>query len=176
MFEHAIYRDAEDFTTVDKCFWNLALGLNPAALGPNCRFEATASAGSEPLDELIGGAGVVYPILRWDVPLTDGAGQLACGEHPLNVAGSGVSTAYVPGSALRFETFAGCGEDPAPLGESLACAPALGGGPLTVRADSQGRFFASYGGQEVGPLNLPSGTVLADSCCVDACCASVEVP
>ena len=176
VFQHAIYRGAEELPGLDKCYWNLALGLDAAGLGPNCTFEATATAGSEPLTDLQTKPGVRYPVLNWSVPLTNGGGALICGEHPLNVTGSGVTTGYLPGSALAFNTSAACGADPVLLGESLSCAPTLAGGDLIVRTDAEGRVFARYAGQEVGPFELPAGTVLADACCVDSCCASVEVP
>jgi hypothetical protein len=59
LFQTAAYWGREGFGAYDKCYWNVALGLDQ--LGPSCVLEAGATATAEPADgdgSIAGGAAV----------------------------------------------------------------------------------------------------------------------
>lgn len=174
LFENAIYRDSEEFQQsqdIDKCFWNLALGIDQAALGKDCTFEATATASNGKLDEppFHTPDGGVYPIIRWKVPLTDKTGGLLCKTNPLDGENSGVTTEYTTTAGLGFETGAACGGDP--ISAALACSgtPADHQG-VSFAPNADGTVTVTAGGHVVGSYALPRDTHLANECCADPCC------
>lgn len=70
-------------------YHNVAIGIRP---GKNCRLTTAAT-----LSDVAFSGGVSpssHPIVEWDVRLTDAAGNLACGRHPLDREPAGVSTVY----------------------------------------------------------------------------------
>ena len=94
LFGAAVYRGSEQLVGYDKQYWNVALGFDG---GADCHLSAlgTASSGA-----LAGGAtpnGTTWPLVVWDVALTDGSGAIVCTQHPINAAtcpGSGVCVDY----------------------------------------------------------------------------------
>ncbi len=115
VFESAIYSGTEDFADLDKCYWNMALGLDATALGPDCTFEATATAADAPFTAppFSTPSDAVYPIIRWSVPLTGPANTLntlVCGAHALNANDGRVTTEYAPQTGFPLNYQAGCGE------------------------------------------------------------------
>ena len=123
LFAAAVYRGAELFAGFEKTYWNTALGLNVAALGPNCRLTTTATASEEPFPNLTTPAVAAWPVIRWDVALTNASGALACTTHPVN-GGNGVATGYVPGGGEPTHTFAHAASH---AGDILNLTPLVGG-------------------------------------------------
>jgi len=110
LYESAIYRGREQLLGLDKCFWNMAIGLDAAALGSHCTFEATATAAASPFPTGRTPDDTVYPVIRWAVPLTGDAPTLVCGQNPLDGPGSWVTTAYTTLSGLPFELAWACAD------------------------------------------------------------------
>ena len=91
----------------NKLYWNVALGLERDAFPTSgvCTLttRATASRGPFPGAGLGPAAGSVYPLIRWDVVLSDASGR-RCTNHPLNGAPAGVATVYTDGAtAVSFD-------------------------------------------------------------------------
>ena len=120
LFQAATYRGREAFGSVDKCYWNAALGVG-AAFGANCRLRATGTATSSAFAGLATPSGQRWPLITWDLALTGATGAVSCGRHAVN-AGTEVTTVYTP--AASPHTFA----------HGLVCADGsvLGGGPPVV--------------------------------------------
>ena len=156
LFAAAVYRGAELFAGFEKTYWNTALGLNVAALGPNCRLTTTATASEEPFPNLTTPAVAAWPVIRWDVALTNGAGALACTTHPVN-GGNGVATSYVPSGAEATHTFAHAASHAgdilsfAPVVASLS--PTSGTTGTSVTAEGQG-FGATTGSVTLGGVTM----------------------
>lgn len=171
VFQSATYRGKEGFDDYDKCYWNFALGLDLANLGPNCTFEAVATASSGRFDpDLQTPPDAVYPIIRWDVPLTR-SGALVCGPNPLNGQGSMVTTEYTDFASLPLQTGTSCGGEPFARGvECDGLADTEPGVSFIPQPD--GQVLVTHNGQTYGPFALPAGTTLgaAAECCVDPCC------
>ena len=109
-FQTAIYRANEELTdgqgtSLNKAYWNVALGLNRAAL-PNlgaCVLTAKASASERPFEQGHLPPNSFYPYVVWNVPLTNTGGARVCTSHALD-AGGGVTTAYTrPSDGLSFD-------------------------------------------------------------------------
>ncbi|TNF24959.1 MAG: hypothetical protein EP329_23905 [Deltaproteobacteria bacterium] len=91
----------------NKLYWNVALGLDrdafAAAGACTLTTTATASNGPFPGDGLSTPAASIYPVIVWDVLLSDAGGR-RCTNHPLNGAPAGVATVYTDGvSAHGFD-------------------------------------------------------------------------
>jgi len=103
VFQAAIYRDSEQRTSTsggvfETSFWNVAIGINQAALASAGRCVLT-TRGTATTAALAGGelpADDAYPFITWDVPVVDDGARI-CSTHPVNVPGSGVATAYTNG-------------------------------------------------------------------------------
>ncbi|MBL8788766.1 MAG: hypothetical protein JNJ59_27975 [Deltaproteobacteria bacterium] len=114
-FQTAVYWGRENFSGLDKCYWNTALGWNLGAegLGKNC---VLTTRGTASPTEFIGGAtpaNTTWPVISWTIPITDNDGALVCGAHPLNGPGSGVTTGYTEGTAETFDQSRACPPAPA---------------------------------------------------------------
>ncbi|MFT7581678.1 MAG: hypothetical protein ACI9MR_003356, partial [Myxococcota bacterium] len=93
LFGAAVYRGVEQLG-FDKQFWNVALGLNG---GANCTISALGTASDGPFNDLTTPAATAWPVIRWNVSLTDANGVVVCSQHPLNddtCPASGVCTEY----------------------------------------------------------------------------------
>jgi len=109
-FQTAVFWGREAFSGLDKCYWNMALGWNlgDEGLGRNC---ALTTRGTASPNELPGGvtrADTTWPIIEWNIHVTDENGTLACGAHALNVPGSGVTTRYTEGTGESFDQSRAC--------------------------------------------------------------------
>jgi len=89
LYAAATYQGDEAFTTFDKSYWNVALGLDASLFStyPNCTLRWTTTASESGLD----GDGpyttpveTSYPLLEWERDILVG-GALACESHPLDV-------------------------------------------------------------------------------------------
>lgn len=109
-FQTAVYWGRESFANLDKCYWNVALGLKLGAggLGNNCILETRGSA--SPI-AFPGGAtptNATWPFIHWQVPITGPTGALICGSHAVNVPLSGVKTEYTEGTSESFDQSREC--------------------------------------------------------------------
>jgi hypothetical protein len=93
LFGAAVYAGTEQLG-YNKRYWNVLLGLGPAATG--CTLTATATATSGTFEASTTPAGNAWPYIDWDVALTNGAGVTVCAHHPLDGVGleAGVATEY----------------------------------------------------------------------------------
>ena len=144
LFQAAVYRGTElltsGATSWGKTYWNVALGLNQdafATLGV-CTLTAGATASSGALVGQTTPTGTRWPVVSWEVALTDGDAGLAglsCTRHGLDEPGSGVATVYADdrvfgactssacanGAQDPGETDVDCGGDCPPCGEGEGC-------------------------------------------------------
>lgn len=168
----AVYWGHENVPNADKCYWNLALGLGD--FSGRCVLEGAATATSFPLVDGALPSNAAYPYVKWQVPLTDGEGGLVCGEHALNVPGSGVSTEYARGTGGRFETTLTCKDSPSiATPPRLMCDGRIGVvGSSEVVAVSQDVEGVSLimGAARSRRFTLPAGFGI-DACCLNPCCA-----
>jgi hypothetical protein len=154
----------------DKCYWNLAGGLDMGALaGKDCTLTAQGTAASVMWGDNRPPGNEVHPVIRWSVPvLVDGA---LCGNHGLD-QGGGVATSYVgqaTGSTLAeaFDARRRCGPEPeVPSGfacsdSSRLVATTVDGEPgVEVRVGTQSATF-----------RLPEGEGWQlEGCCMSDCC------
>jgi len=162
--------DAEG-SSIEKCYWNRAVGLDLAALATlgadTCTISGIATATQSPdVTSAIGGPGTSYPIIRWSADVLTGGATL-CQNNPLDGAGSGVTTDYVtastdPMTLPRFSRTYTCGAAaPSP---TIACGQSANvsqlGANVTIQSAGGSLTFA-----------MPDGLELGTSCCVDGCCA-----
>lgn len=171
VFEVASYRAKESLAPYDKCFWNTAIGLDVAALGPDCRLEATATASTGPLKDGLTPANAVFPILTWSVQLTDEAGALACSASALDAPGSGVATRYTSASApAAFPFSMACSDAPTVIPAGTACAGTVASTDArAVMTHTANGLVVTFDGETSPPYALPPELALG-GCCVDPCC------
>jgi len=94
---------------------------SPAA---DCYLRAQGTGSSGPLDTLTTPLGIQYPVIDWDVQLTDAAGEMVCDQHPLG-GGNGVGVRFT--TQTEPETFGG--EFPPGGGRRRCQAVLLGSNP-----------------------------------------------
>ncbi|MFO0746244.1 MAG: hypothetical protein U1F43_11295 [Myxococcota bacterium] len=171
LFETATYFGREQLPGLDKCYWNNALGLDVAALGPGCTLYGRATAAAAPF----GGAPhttpahTSYPVVTFAVPLTDATSALVCDDapHPLN-GGNGVATAYGPIDGERFTHAMACGGEPHDTGRTQCTTPLAGQTAMTFTQTGDG-VVVRVGDSASAPFDLGPG-LSVDSCCGDPCC------
>jgi hypothetical protein len=175
-WQTAIYSGQEEFEDFDKCYWNLALGLDVAALQAlaPCRVELTGTASGTPFE---GGVSpdAVFPVITWSVPLDLDGGPL-CDPQALNGEGSGVQTGYTDfeGEPFAYELDCDDGGIETPGGYDCVGAPGLTS--VSVAMVGAGQLVATVGQTSSPTYTLPSQYRLAPStaqepgCCVDPCC------
>jgi len=170
VWQLATYRGKEGFDDLDKCYWNLAVGLDvgPEGNARDCRLlgQATASNASFGVDQRTP-PNTVYPFVEFDVTLTNSDAEFVCGANPLNGPGSGVNTRYTPASGRYFPGEWRCGGDqPVPEGRIL-CDAQSGPEPGTFIESPAGIAF-SHGDATSPQYRLPQG-LKVKSCCGNPC-------
>ena len=151
----------------DKCYWNVAGGLDLAALtGRTCTLTATGAAASTlwpgdtpPADE-------VRPVITWNVPvLTAGA---LCDAHPLDGDSSGVRTGYLGDATTRPAPTV------APFVRHRRCGTAVSCGDATFAPTTLAGGAAAVAvriGNAEGTFTLPADdTFTVEGCCESDCC------
>ncbi|TNF35984.1 MAG: hypothetical protein EP329_05665 [Deltaproteobacteria bacterium] len=96
LFGAAVFRGDEQLSGFNKQYWNVALGF---AGGADCQVGARGTASNGALAGAATPTGTSWPLVVWDVALTDGAGDIVCTQHPINAAtcpADGVCVAYTP--------------------------------------------------------------------------------
>lgn len=170
LFQTAVYWGDEQLPNLEKCYWNQALGLDLAALGPNCRLKAEATAADHVLPGKLTPENTKYPKIAIDVPLTDALGGLACATNPLNGPGSGVTTTYTDFTREHFSYERVCNDKPTT--STLACIGNIPGIPkVTFTEDTAGVTAAA--GTFTAQYRLPSGVHFTE-CCGDFCCSGAK--
>ncbi|MCB9734898.1 MAG: hypothetical protein H6745_20110 [Deltaproteobacteria bacterium] len=99
LFAASVYSGEE--ALANKRYWNVALGLDRDAFeaAGKCTLRARATASDGPLSEadpLAIADGVLWPVVTWEVDLSDAGGRL-CTQHPLDGDPPGVDTRYEEG-------------------------------------------------------------------------------
>jgi hypothetical protein len=101
LFGAAVYRGLEGLA--NKGYWNVAFGLDQGAFGDvgTCVLRGRATASNTAWPQQAGGfplpAGNVYPVIDWQVTLSDdqGGGRRVCTTHAVDVSGGDVATSYL---------------------------------------------------------------------------------
>ena len=157
-YQVAIYRGIEQLGGVSKCYWNTAIGLDPAALSGTCHLsgKATASAGGFATGATP--AGTTYPEIAIEVDVGPNGGELDCGRNPLGSA----SVAVQYGEATYYDFEMACGAPPIAFGASIC--GAVSGSDATFLALEAG-LMVRVGGLDSPVYPLPAGATL-DTCCL----------
>jgi len=102
LFAGAVYRGVEGFA--GKAYWNVSLGLDASRFESSgvCVLKTRATASAEAFPQEADGfplpAGSVYPVIDWEVPLSDDVGvdgRRVCTQHEVNGADGMVATNYL---------------------------------------------------------------------------------
>jgi len=182
LYQSAVYYGKEGFTDINKCYWNLALGVELDAItdaGP-CRVTVTGTASPEPFEYNQVAAGQAWPVVTWDVTLDLDDGALACGLNPLDGQDSGVVTDYTsPDSAAFFTYGLSCEGDEPTIETADACGVPFEGQNFFFTRSAEG-ILVSWGGVSApSPYTLPDPSwrlaAFGDpgsgaACCADGCC------
>jgi hypothetical protein len=171
IFERATYRGSEDYPELDKCYWNTAIGIDDAAIpaGVDCTLTGRASASAAAWAEGVSPIGWTWPSITWNVKVVDD-GVMACGQHALDVADSGVATGY-PSGTTQYAYSMQCSGDPTPVANGFGCSGTVAGlSDSAVFAATPEGVVVTVGGRATAPMALPEGASL-EGCCLDPCCS-----
>jgi len=166
----ATYRGREALAGYDKCYWNLAVGLELGADTRDCRLVGYATASDASFgDGRRTPLGSVHPFVRFEVPLTgpDGAFLESCGEHRLDASGSGVQSDYTDpgGTELAWEWEC---DETATITESRMLCGTQSGPEAASFVSTPGGVVFSLGAKRSPLIKLPAGLAL-DGCCGNPC-------
>jgi len=169
-FRAATYRGREQLTGYDKCYWNMAIGVNEGPDTRNCVLTTKGTASGGPLEGGRTREGAVYPYILWSVPLTGGDGQVMCGRHPLNGPGSLVTTEYTPTSGLPFQYPLSCETQTIDSPPRALCGGTIVGlsDAVAVKRTAAG-ISVAVGTQESPPYELGDDRDIG-GCCLNPCC------
>lgn len=156
----------------DKCYWNLAGGLDMVALaGKDCTLTARGTAASESWVGLGPPDGQVHPVIEWSVPVLVEGGL--CSNHGLD-EGGGVTTSYVGAAtgttlATPFDVSRRCGPEPeGPTG--FQCGELSGPRLAPTSVDGEPGVEVRVG-NETATFRLPEGEGWElEGCCLADCC------
>jgi len=169
MFQTGVYRTTEANGIAS---WNLAFGLHPDELPGRCVLSAQATASNGALVDDATPAGGVYPLIQWNVTLSQAAGALSCTKHPLNGTNSGVTTGYSDGRPVLFSHAMHGSDQQVSSRQRKAC-----GGVITPLASDVSFVLAPEGltarvaGEQSPFYRMPEGYTL-QGCCGDPCCSN----
>ncbi len=168
LYQWAQYYGEESLEGMNKCYWNLALGLDMNKVGvSDCTLTAYATASEKAFSGRTVPTDAVYPLIKWEMPFTvDGA---LCEENKLNEPSSGVQTVYAkPGEPLtEFVAAYECGGQPTSLIDidAVSC-----GTNRVVDAFPGGKIQVNFDGWSSEQMQLPPGWAVDNGCCSAACC------
>jgi len=173
-FQTGIYRGIEAFEGLDKCYWNMALGVNLGEHARNCHLNAQATASDASF--LPSGAsppGTVSPYIAFDLQLTDDAGALSCTNHPLGGADGAVAATYTPWAGAPFTHEWSCSPSAIVYSARLGCGGAFEGGVNATCTPTADGLSVTVAGVRSPTYTLPAGYFVGDgaACCVNPCCA-----
>lgn len=180
-FQTALYKGEEELEGYDKCYWNMALGVNEGNGAIDCRVIAQGTASDTSWTDGQDEDGktptnTIYPYVSFDVTITNAEGNLDCGaiqSHGLNAAGSGVKTAYTSFEGSTFTHEWRCGSTTVTT-EKLSC----GGLYPNQPAESGASFVQTPAGVQVAfgnswsPLYAMPNSYALDDCCMNPCCTT----
>jgi len=178
LFEVGEYRDEEQLEPYDKCFWNMAFGVNEGiddakscvlvGQGTASNASWTPNAGFSPRD-------TIYPYIDWRVNLTNSAGAVMCQQHPLNapmVAGTQVSTHYTDFGGAKFTHEWQCGADVVTT-EKVSCSATvtgIGDASASFTQTPEGVSVAFGAELPSAIYKLPTQYGEVGECCFNPCC------
>ncbi|MCC6621564.1 MAG: hypothetical protein IT385_09945 [Deltaproteobacteria bacterium] len=160
-----------------KCYWNLAGGLDMTVLaGKDCTLTAAGTAADAAWPGNVPPAGEVRPAITWSVPvLVDGA---LCDNHALDATGSGVRTRYV-GDAVAsggadapppFVRARRCGAPPTEVTCQGASDVVMAPATTTVEGEDVPALAVTFGGSTT-VFALPEDDAFTiEGCCQTDCC------
>jgi len=94
LFQVAAYKGVEQLSSLDKRYWNIALGVGSADLsGCTLTTAATADDSGNVIADLTVPSGVVYPFIHWDIDLH------ACTSHEVDGDDERITVRYTASSA-----------------------------------------------------------------------------
>ncbi|MFO0747360.1 MAG: hypothetical protein U1F43_17085 [Myxococcota bacterium] len=168
LFATAVYRGREALAGLDKCYWNLALGVAEGEAAADCVLVADGSASPAPFELGHTPPDAVWPIVHWEVPLTDGDGQVSCGREAVNAPASRVTTTYSDMSGATFDHSLACAQETFEGPTRMLCEDTTYGGasPIQVTSGAAG-VTISVGGSTSPTYTLPTGRHLG-GCCLAA--------
>jgi hypothetical protein len=180
-YQHASYRGREQLPGIDKCFWNVALGIDLSAVADigSCHLEASGTAsnraGADPLAPDYFGADddpntlQLYPYIHWSIDLTtlvDDEGRIACNRNPLGCTESGTTVEYLELTDTPFQHTFECQNGTTSRDPEL-CSRQLEGYDVAVQSIVDG-FFVEVNGNRSELYALPDGLDIPD-CCPTPC-------
>jgi hypothetical protein len=177
VFTTGTYHGRTSDPTVEMCYWNTAIGLSldrdhPEANPTGCHVSARGVAvegGVEGLPIEEAQSLLRYPVIAWDVPLTDATGAVVCADHPLAGTDGRVAVSYTDLASESFRWPYECGEAPK---ETCAGRTATERGTsILLETRPDGAVQIEVGGASK-TLVLPEGVTLEPDigCCVAPCC------
>ena len=103
LFQAAVFRGSELLGDNHKAYWNVALGLNRAALAlaASCTLTSRGTVSDGPLPGGVTPAETRWPYVAWEVPLVDAGSALVCGQHAVG-GDDGVAVVYTPTTGEAF--------------------------------------------------------------------------
>lgn len=170
LFETATYWGQEGYSNVDKCYWNTSIGIDLDGTGggnatdrASCVLTARGTASPTPFINNHTPDDAVWPVIEWNVPLTDVNGTLICGQNPVGGVGSGVTVAYSKYAATPFAHHYTCGETPG----NVPCIGMDQGftGTSVMFQEVEGGFQVAVDGTIRSAIALPPGIRLGGCCC-----------
>ncbi len=174
LFEVAHYQGKEQLPGIDKCFWNTAIGLDVETIADLGRLEGDCwlrGRGTATDVALVRGelpADRIYPVIEWNVRLSDAGGSLVCGDNPLNGDGSGVQTSYSVMTGDHFTCGMDCATGAVTCPGRVTCGPKPSVlGPVAITQNSGALTIQFEGNAYTYPID-PQYQV--QGCCSDACC------
>lgn len=170
IYEFATYRGREQLGAYDKCYWNLAIGLDLGANTAGCKLVGYATASDAPFGEgRRTPPNTVYPFVRFEVPLTDSGGKFlaSCGEHKLNATDSQVTTDYTAPSGSDFAWEWECDAATTISEHRMLCAGQSGPAAASFVSTPGGVVFG-VGSAKSPLMKLPAGLEL-EGCCGNPC-------
>jgi cysteine-rich repeat protein len=171
LFQTAVYRGREAFAGLEKCYWNVAVGIDTSEAP--CTLTARATATSKAFVDGHTPPGAVRPEIVWDaVPIQGAGATLSCGDHPLDGPGSLVHSAYISAAGASYRHELACATGVVSTAPGIACGDE--GGPCAL--DDPCALGTCQAGACVTTGQLPDGAqcTLAGACsplseCVSAC-------
>ncbi len=179
VFQHGVYLGTELLADLDKCYWNMAIGIELAELAErdDCTLSIRGTAsetlwpyGSSPDNTM-------WPYVNFNVNFREAAGLLECdqAQNPMDGPGSGVTTAYTDFVPEQFRYAMDCGTGTSTDVGSVRCVgniPGLTGtsGAIAVVRAPENAVTVEVGSARSQTYSLPPEARLGTLCVPDPCC------
>jgi len=179
IFGTGYYRGQEDLPGYDKCFWNVAIGVELGPDAKNCKLEAYATASDFSFEDnaMATPKSTAYPYIGYLLDITDDQGQFVCTSHPLDREPSGVATGYTEIGGRDFKHEWECSDDPTIVTQKRECdGTALGATDAAAFVQNPGGVRLEIGEDEVSPSYLLAPGLRVGGCCANPCPDCIETP